>query len=112
MIIMRIFYKVNKNIFSYAVKKLSLQISSDQKKQFLESREFREAKILYDLKSEENFCKHVIKYEDCFFDEENYFYLVLEFCQVISTDFSFSYLLFILNVILLFLIEWRLKKAN
>jgi len=89
-----------------------VQISSDQKKQFLESREFREAKILYDLKSEENFCKHVIKYEDCFFDEENYFYLVLEFCQVISTDFSFSYFLFLLNVILLFLIEWRLKKAN
>ena len=62
---------------------MSEQISSEQKKQFLESSEFREAKILYDLKSEENYCKHVIKYEDCFFDEENYFYLVLEFCQVI-----------------------------
>ena len=60
-----------------------MQKGSEQKKKFLESSKFREAKILYDLKSEENYCKHVIKYEDCFFDEENYFYLVLEFCQVI-----------------------------
>ena len=58
----------------YAVKKLKQPIISIQ--DFKDSEEMREAKLYYDLPEYE----HIVKYYDCFLDDSNYFYLVLEYC--------------------------------
>jgi serine/threonine protein kinase len=47
--------------------------------QILDSDQMREAKIYSELEENEN----IIKFEDCFFDKSNNFYLVLEFCEVL-----------------------------
>ena len=65
---------------SFAIKKLKTSIGSEMRKQFLECNEFREAKILYSLSSTETV--NIVQYVDCFFDKDNYFYLVSEFCEV------------------------------
>ena len=36
----------------------------------------REAQLYYDLPEYE----YIVKYYDCFFDDSNYFYLVLDYC--------------------------------
>jgi serine/threonine protein kinase len=36
----------------------------------------REAQLYYDLTEYE----YIVKYYDCFFDDSNYFYLVLDYC--------------------------------
>ena len=50
------------------------------RKQFLDCDEFREAKILYSLSLTETV--NIVQYVDCFFDQNNYFYLVSEFYEV------------------------------
>ncbi len=67
---------------SFAIKKLKIAISSEMRKDFLDCNEFREAKLLHDLAASNEFSEFIVRYEDCFFDKENYFYLVSEFCQV------------------------------
>ena len=48
---------------------------------FLIADELREAKILYGLSLTKTVS--IAQYVDCFFDQNNYFYLVSEFCEVI-----------------------------
>ena len=74
---------INCNYFcisSYAIKKLKTSIGSEMRKQFLDCDEFRETKILYSLSLTETV--NIVHYVDCFFDQNNYFYLVSEFCEV------------------------------
>ncbi len=61
--------------FSFALKKLKMAITSHS--DFENSNEMREAKLYFKLPENE----HIIKYEDCFFDQSNLFYLVLEYCE-------------------------------
>jgi hypothetical protein len=63
---------------SYAVKKLKEKIDSKFRQAFLKSHEFRETKLLHELP----YCDYVVKYIDCFFDDYDFFYLVLDFCEV------------------------------
>ena len=55
------------------------------------STEFRETQLLKMLTSD-----YIIKFEDYFFDESKYFYLVLEFCQVLIVILKVIYLQIIL----------------
>ena len=48
----------------------------------MNSAEMREAKICFQLREHEN----IVKYQDCFFDQSNFFYLVLEYCNGGSLD--------------------------
>ena len=62
-------------INSFALKKLKSKISS--KSEFENSKEMREAKLYFKLPENE----HIIKFEDCFFDQSDYFYLILDYCD-------------------------------
>jgi serine/threonine protein kinase len=62
-------------ILSYAMKKLKKKIDQDY---FINTSDYREASILF----EHNY-EYLIKYVDCFFDNDGYFYLITEFCEVI-----------------------------
>jgi serine/threonine protein kinase len=54
----------------------------DSKLDFMNSDKMREVEIHFKLADHEN----IVKYQDCFFDEFNYFYLVLEYCNGGSLD--------------------------
>lgn len=72
-------YKVefisNKNTTRFALKKLKSKIN---KETFLNSNQSNEVKLMSKL-SRFDF---IVKYEDCFFDECDYFYIVNEYCEV------------------------------
>ena len=57
------------------MKKLKIRIND--KDHFVNTTDFREASILYERNNE-----YLIKYVDCFFDYESFFYLITEFCEV------------------------------
>jgi NIMA (never in mitosis gene a)-related kinase len=59
-----------------------MSLNDEEKLEFLKSNEIREAKIYYALPSNE----YIVKFIDCFFDQSNYFYLVLEYCEGGSLD--------------------------
>ena len=69
--------------YSYAIKKLYAPVN---KKEFIQNKNYREFKILYDLNSDGKLSPYVIKYVDCFFDQDNYVYLVTKFYQVIKLN--------------------------
>jgi len=48
----------------------------------MNSAEMREANTYFKLPEHEN----IVKYQDCFFDQSNFFYLVLEYCNGGSLD--------------------------
>ena len=54
----------------------------DSKLDFMNSDKMREVEIHFKLADHEN----IVKYQDCFFDDLNYFYLVLEYCDGGSLD--------------------------
>jgi len=61
-----------------ALKRLKDKI--ENKNEFLNSELYREAK-LYNLLSS---CDYIVQFEESFFDENDYFYLVMEYCEVFS----------------------------
>lgn len=70
------------NSKSFALKKITI---AGSKKEFVKSREGREAKILFDLRNL-NFegSEFIIKYQSCFFVENlaNNFFIAMELCEV------------------------------
>ena len=61
------------------MKKLKFKINPEERHIFVDSVEFREAKLL--LGAEQS--NYISKLEDLFFDELNYFYLVTEYFEVL-----------------------------
>lgn len=49
----------------------------NDKESYINTADYREASILF-----EHTFDHLIKYVDCFFDNDGFFYLITEFCEV------------------------------
>ena len=88
----KIFFKIR----LFALKRIKIaHLNITNHDQFLDKRAAREVKVLFDLKNNSNYSEFVIKYVDCFFQKNSndFFYLVLEYCEVSKLINSKNFLL-------------------
>ena len=73
------------------MKKLKFKINPEERHIFVDSVEFREAKLL--IGSEKN--NYIASLEDFFFDEFHYFYIVTEYFEVLAITKKLFYLFYL-----------------